>query len=143
VPRCPLLVPGEPKPRPPLSCPLLAFGEPEPRPPLRSLVHWMPGLGSVEGLAEWITFEEFVSLSCPEFPDGTVSHPHPCGPRTPGLAEFPGHLETLRRRRSPSRSVVGPVVSPSGWRCLPEETGSGVDAQVVAPEQNSLVNLVG
>jgi hypothetical protein len=40
-------------------------------------------------------------------------------------------------------SVAGPMVSPGGRRCLPEETGLGVDAQVVALEQNSLVNLVG
>jgi hypothetical protein len=90
MPHCPLLAPGEPKPRPPPSCPLLAFGEPEPRPPLRPLVHWVPGLGSVECLAERITFAEFASLSCPEFPDGTVSRPPPCGPRTPGLAELQG-----------------------------------------------------
>jgi hypothetical protein len=35
------------------------------------------------------------------------------------------------------------VVSPGGRRCLPEETGSVVDALVVAQELNSQVNLVG
>jgi hypothetical protein len=37
----------------------------------------------------------------------------------------------------------GPVVSLGGRRCLPNETGSLVDAQVVALELNSEVNLVG
>jgi hypothetical protein len=35
------------------------------------------------------------------------------------------------------------VVSLGGRRCLPNETGSLVDAQVVSPELNSQVNLVG
>jgi hypothetical protein len=35
------------------------------------------------------------------------------------------------------------VVSLGGRRCLPNETASVVDAQVVAPELNSRVNLVG
>jgi hypothetical protein len=35
------------------------------------------------------------------------------------------------------------VVSLGGRRCLPNESGSVVDAQVVAPDLNSQVNLVG
>jgi hypothetical protein len=103
----------------------------------------VPGLGSIKCLVERITFAEFLSLSCPEFPDGVVCPPPPHGHRTLGLAELLGCLETLCWRRSLNKSVDGRVVSLSGRRCLPNETGSVVDAQVVAPELNSEVNLVG
>lgn len=106
-------------------------------------MHWRPHLGSVEGLADCKSFEEFVSLSCPKFPYGTISRPHPCGPRMIGIIEFPCHVETLHRRPIPRGSVVVPVVSPSGWRCIPYETWYGVDVQVVAPKKNSMVNSVG
>jgi hypothetical protein len=106
-------------------------------------VHWVPVLWSVESHAERREVAEFASPSCPEFPDGTVGRPPPCGPRTPGLAELQGRLETLHRWRNPNRSGVGPVVSPGGRRCPPVETGPVVSALAVAQELNSQVNLVG
>jgi hypothetical protein len=103
----------------------------------------VPGLWSIKCLVERITFAEFVSLSCLEFPDGVVCRPPPHGHRTLGLVELQGCLETLCGRRGLNKSVDGLVVSLGGRRRLPNETGSVVDAQVVAPELNSQVNLVG
>jgi hypothetical protein len=103
----------------------------------------VPGLGSIKCLVERITFAEFVSLSCLEFLDGVVCRPPPHGHRTLGLAELQGCLENLCWRHSLNKSVDGLVVSLGGRRRLPNETGSVVDAQVVAPELNSQVNFVG
>jgi hypothetical protein len=54
-----------------------------------------------------------------EVPIESAIRPHPCRPKTPNHEISPLHLEIFPMRHSPSRSVVGLVVLPSGLRFLP------------------------